>query len=120
MEAYTLVKIHRRITDIYFEVYAVNPYFCTVKVRLNEPIKTRIESGESHETVIGYYRNVGVRAETVIQVMEILSRLVPDGTIDWDATVVHDFNKVDPTITQKFFQNQEEVIWYRSGRIFFP
>jgi hypothetical protein len=91
-----------------------------VKVELKKPIRARLESSEDYGFLVGYYRNIGVRAETVAEAMEILGNFIRDGKIVWDDAVVHDFDKVDKDISSKFDKGGEQAIWYEAGRIFYP
>jgi hypothetical protein len=94
----------------------MKPYFFSVKVLLRKPLKATVESGGHYGFLTGYYRN----AEDLAQALELLETIADDGEIDREATVVHDFNRLEQKICSKFVEDGSEVIWYASGRIFFP
>jgi hypothetical protein len=98
----------------------MRPYFCTIKVLLKKPIKATEETGDNHGFLVGYYRNIGVRAENVSEVLTLLKTIADDGTISVDQTLVYDFEKVEKEIADKYYENVGETVWYTSGRIYFP
>ncbi len=95
------------------------PYFCTVNVRLTTPLET-IEDSGAFGFLVGYYRNIGVRAAGISELKTVLNKFVRDGAIMWDDSVVHDFESVDENIVEQFNERGTNVVWYVSGRIFYP
>jgi hypothetical protein len=85
-------------------------------------VKPRIateKSGKIESVMIGYYRDFGVRAETVREAVGIVRDVVIDGKIDEQATLVQDFEKLEPTVRSKYDALDTRPIWHHSGRIFF-
>ena len=99
---------------------SVAPFLCTINVRLTKPLEVTKEPGAPVGFVVGYYRNIGVRAAGISQLKALLSGFVHDGEIVWDDTVVHDFDGVDQNIAERFIDRDTSPIWYASGRIFYP
>ena len=96
------------------------PFLCTINVRLTKPLEATKELGARVSFLVGYYRNVGVRAAGMSQLKALLSGFVHDGEIIWDDTVVHDFDGVEQNVAERFNERDTNPIWYSSGRIFYP
>lgn len=98
----------------------MNPFFCMFMVNLKTARPVWDEAGKFDGFIVGYYRNIGVRAEDVKEVKRLIELRVDDGTIDWDEFEVFDFDHVDEEIRRKYRANRTDKIWFLSGRIFFP
>jgi hypothetical protein len=96
------------------------PFLCTINVRLTKPLEATKEPGARVDFLVGYYRNIGVRAAGIPQLKTLLTGYVHDGEIVWDDTVVHDFDGVEQNIAERFIDRDTSPIWYASGRIFYP
>ena len=99
---------------------SVAPFLCTINVRLTKPLEATKAPGGRVDFLVGYYRNIGVRATGISQLKALLSGFVHDGEIIWDDTVVHDFDGVDQKISERFIDRDTSPIWYASGRVFYP
>jgi hypothetical protein len=96
------------------------PSLYTIKVLLKRPIKASVESGEHYGFLIGYYRNIGICAPDQTEAQSILTAFVDDGTIVWEDSCIHGFEKIDKSIADKFLKHPRQKVWYASGRTFFP
>jgi hypothetical protein len=93
--------------------------WATVCVRLAVPF--RDPEDPDHPPCVGYFRNFGIRLNGP-QPRHFLERVVEDGLVDWEDTKITDVDsqRLDRTIRKHVSEPDENGVWYRSGRMYFP
>jgi len=94
----------------------MKPYTVILCVRLNETFTV------DDETVVGYYLNLGVAADTTVEAATLAELIISDGIVDWASSEVYEAVQeiTAQNILDKYHPDEGKVVWYKSGRVFFP
>jgi hypothetical protein len=93
--------------------------WATVCVQLAVPF--RDPEDPDHPPCVGYFRNFGIRLNGP-QPRHFLERIIGDGLVDWTDTEITevDVQRLDQTIRKSVTEPDENGVWYKSGRMYFP
>jgi len=85
-------------------------------------VKLCLPFSSDDNTVVGYYINIGVDADTEDEAAALAEKSIVDGIVDWGASEVFEADRktVSKDILEKRPPQQVKGLWYRSGRVLFP
>jgi hypothetical protein len=98
-------------------------YWISVCVKLHEPLIVCDKKDKpTGELIHGYFRSLGVTAESELEVREFIRETVSEGEIDWSDTSIEACDYTDTDLELENLDGDPNIkgIWYKSGRIFFP
>jgi hypothetical protein len=101
-------------------------YFLIVAVRFRSPVslpkKMRRQSAAVGNLATGFYRNLGITADSEAAARTLAENEIGDGFIDWSDSSVRVFDSQTACDSVVFHSKTSDCggVWYRSGRMFFP
>jgi hypothetical protein len=97
----------------------MKPFFCTLRVILDQPIVNLDPGAAPGKPLVGYYRSIGVRAANHNEAIRLFSEAVPDGRIDWEQSKFVEFEQLENDIAERYRASNNAPRWYLSGRALF-